>query len=210
MPDATMQSKTHPLNSPVALKYLTQSQYMLAGLTLFWAGAMLAWALIDRPVPVWVAIIVFAALAGAVVWIVPQTVRCSRGIGRLPAEQTGVKDPAANKKWALIFSTEGIAIGLTAGTLSSFGLFSYIIPATLLIVGLHFIPIGVLYKTSIQQYWAAVLVVVAIVGIVLLIAGGTGATFANVLCALAGALSTSWLAVWGAKTVQQRLAAMGV
>jgi uncharacterized membrane protein YfcA len=90
---------------------------------------------------------------------------------------------------------------VSCALLGSFGLYAYIVPVVLLIVGLHYIPIGLLYHTKIQTVVALPVVFVAVLGILSLLTN-VGADYAPGVCAFVGAVSTSILGAWAVKTIR--------
>jgi hypothetical protein len=213
------QPKDDSLSSEDGLNNLTQTIALLAFFTFFWAGIMIAWAIVDRPVPLAVPFAAFAVFAAGGVWLGVCARSSQRRVadlfgtgdkpspsGKKSGERTSKPKPdAAARRWTAIFVIQGVAIGAAACALSIFGQFRYIAPATLLIVGLHFIPIGLIYKTAIQQYWAAALIITACVAIFMLLAGGKAADFASPLCGVMGALSTITLGAWANHTIRRAI-----
>jgi hypothetical protein len=67
--------------------------------------------------------------------------------------------------FGVTFASEGVVIAVVCALLAINGGYAYFAPAIALIVGLHFIPFGFLFRRRIDFYIAAWVVVWAIVGI---------------------------------------------
>ncbi len=95
-------------------------------------------------------------------------VKFTRAAKALPVGQPTV--PSAEEKredrWFIIICcAEGVVMFLTANFLVNNQLSGYVIPAMALIVGLHFFPLGFLYKRPFDHVVGAWMVIVALVGI---------------------------------------------
>lgn len=80
-----------------------------------------------------------------------------------------VKDPKKERLFWIIFAIEGIAIFLTINFLINFGKENLIISSLALIVGLHFIPLAIVFDRKFHFYigiWTTFVAVLALVIIV--------------------------------------------
>ncbi|MDR0432460.1 MAG: hypothetical protein LBH48_04000 [Bifidobacteriaceae bacterium] len=203
---------TNQLHSPTALKNLSQTSFMLAFFTAFWTGFMVFWALHGEVFPGIVPIAVGAALVGFAVWLLVRSIKCARIVAAIvdedPSGAGGAGKDSAAKKWDIVFTLQGCAIGVGAAVLAILGQYVYIVPVVLLIVGLHFIPIGMLYKTGIHYVVAGADFAAAAWGIITLLTTTPGGSFpmpafVDSACALVGALSSAVLGVWIIRTIKQ-------
>ncbi|MDR1539967.1 MAG: hypothetical protein LBU32_18595 [Clostridiales bacterium] len=128
-----------------ALKNMTISILMMAFFTIFWANFMLMSFATNI-----LAIIGFALLAIYSAWLAFMGVKLKRAVAALPDEPKQELDARAEKRWNLIFIIQGIAIGASCALLGAFSLYNYIIPVIVLIIGLHYFPLGLLYHTPIH------------------------------------------------------------
>ena len=83
-----------------------------------------------------------------------------------PAEKTP-EEKKKNKWFIIIFISEGVLIFLAINVLVNIKLTQFFIPCMALIVGLHFYPLGVIFKRSIHYFVGTWMTLVAIAGIVL-------------------------------------------
>jgi len=173
-----------PAIRPVA-RFVGIGLLLMALFTLSWA----LWSLAGLPIAVAVAAVAaFGALAA--VYVI-------RGIGLVRASGS-FPDAASNDGthrgrtlqigYAVTFGTEGVVIGAVSGLLIADDAGAYLQPAIALIVGLHFIPFGFIFRRTVDFFVAGWVVVCAALGIwVTSSSSGSGAlTGALVSLATAG------------------------
>ena len=120
----------------------SNSRYLAIG-ALIYAGVSIIWMLIayfvgnfSNGVVIGMAFALIILLIGAAVYTLQQA-----------KEHPIPQDDAALGKWfGIIFSIEGIAIGIGSGILAVLGQELWIVPWVALVVGLHFLPLARLLK----------------------------------------------------------------
>ena len=167
-----------------ALQGIMQSVFMLAGFTAFWA-AFLFWGFGFGPISV----AGCACFLACAVWIARKAVLARRGIAALPDSPATEADKQAKKRWSVIFTVQGVTSGASCAILGILGKYEYIVPVVALIVGLHYIPIGMQHKDRIHVVAGALLSLIAIAGIAAMLAGRQPGPMIG-MCALAAAAST--------------------
>jgi len=78
------------------------------------------------------------------------------------------KEKKKNKWFGIIFGLEGLVIFILVNVLNNIGLPQYFIACFALIVGLHFFPIGVIYKRKFDYFAGTWTCLVAIAGMFLI------------------------------------------
>ncbi|MDR2515374.1 MAG: hypothetical protein LBD02_09275 [Christensenellaceae bacterium] len=180
---------------------LGQTILLLSFFTLLWAGFML-FGLLASPLPPALPIALAVCLLLPAIWLLRGGLACLARAKAMPAgEAPSETERRAERRWNLIFGLQGGAIGLVCTLLGAFRLYAQIGPAVLLIVGLHYIPLGMLYRTKIHGLVALPVILIALLGLLSLATGFLSA-FAPGVCALAGGLSTAILGLWVLKTAE--------
>ena len=169
---------------------MLQSVFMLAFFTLFWA-AFLFWGFRVTAFPI-IAAAIFVAISGVLFY---RALKANRAIRAMPDAPSDPADKRAQTRWNIIASVQGGAIGVSCAVLWGMGLYTYIVPVVVLIVGLHYLPLGAMYHTPVHFIVGAAVVLVAIFGIVSQALGIVGDETIGI-CAMAGALSTAVLGVY--------------
>jgi hypothetical protein len=183
------------------MKNFTQTSFFLAFFTVFWTGFMILWFITATELPPWIIIATGVLCVAFGIWILMKGIQCTRLLKTLPdGGELSDDDKKAAKKWNWIFILNGCVIGVSCALLSTFGLYEYIAPVVLLIVGLHYIPISFLYKTKIQTIVAIPTIIVAVLCIISLTTG-TADAYAPGVSSLAGAIGAIILGIWIVKTV---------
>jgi hypothetical protein len=196
------QGRKMKMKTKTAMKNATQTSFLLSFFTVFWAGCMVVWLIGKTEIPLWAVIAMGAACVACAVWILARAIQCTRMVKDVPEDgELSDNEKNAAKRWNIIFALNGIVIGVCCALLGIFGLYEYIAPAVLLIVGLHYIPISLLYKTGIHIAVAVPTVLAATLGILSLITG-TAAAYAPGLSSLAGSVGAIVLGVWAVNTVR--------
>jgi hypothetical protein len=166
-----------------ALSGMLQSTFMLCFFTVFWS-AFLFWSL-------GFTVAAFIAFFGYLLFAVQMfrfAKRTAKKVNALPDVEKTAADKAADKKWSIIFSVQGMSIGAVCAALGMLGRYEYIVPCAALIVGLHYFPLGVTYKTAIHHIAGAVVSAISIGGIIAVYWGYANAAIG--LCAAVSALAT--------------------
>jgi hypothetical protein len=166
--------------------------FLMAFFTVLWA----LWPLYGLPVVLSLAVIVIFA-AFAVVFVI-NGVQLIRSASRLPqptGKESKRRGRALQVGFGVTFATEGVVIAIVCALLATNGAYAYFAPAIALVVGLHFIPLGFIFRRTIDFYIAAWVVAWAIVGI-WLIASQTVA--APQVASLVGVSTACGTAAYGA------------
>src|SRR6476619_8498157 len=149
------------LNRPAA-RFVAIGLFLMAFFTALWAS----WSFYGLSAFLGVALIVIFG-AFAVIFVI-NGVQLFRSAARLPLP-TGAESQrrgrALRMGFGVTFASEGVVIAVVCALLAINGGYAYFAPAIALVVGLHFIPFGFLFRRSIDFYIAAWVVVWAIVGI---------------------------------------------
>jgi NADH:ubiquinone oxidoreductase subunit 6 (subunit J) len=142
--------------------------FLMAFFTLGWAGNTFAgW-------PPAVAGAVWAlALLGAA-WFVVRGVQLIRARPRMPEPVLSDEDArlgrTIGRNFGLVFGAEFLTIFVATAVLGLTGLSDYNVPVIALIVGLHFYPLGRIFRRRIDAYVATWVAAVGVAGIVVLAA----------------------------------------
>ena len=170
--------------SKKAREGMVQSAFMLAAFTVFWA-AFLFWGFgLNALSAIGCAVFVVAA-----VFLFRGAAKARRTISQMPDGPADPEDKRAGTRWTIIFSVQGGVIGAACAVLGVQGQYQYIVPAVVLIVGAHYFPLGTIYRTKIHFIVGAVVVLVAVFGIVSQALGLLDIRAIGI-CAIAAALST--------------------
>ncbi|MDR1619658.1 MAG: hypothetical protein LBS18_03240 [Clostridiales bacterium] len=189
------------MNSKGAMKNLNDTSYLLAFFTTVWAIFMIVWLILRSPLPLPLGIAVTACFIALSIHIYLGAIAGYKALKSVPDDIDGNKDKKKSKQWTVIFIIQGAAMALSGALLGSFRLYEYIVPVMLFIVGLHYIPVSVLYHTKIQIYVAVPTVVLAVLGFFSLISG-VFAEYAAGICSCGGAVGCAILGLWATKTVK--------
>ncbi|MDR2501858.1 MAG: hypothetical protein LBC78_01255 [Oscillospiraceae bacterium] len=184
-----------------AMKNLNNTSYLLAFFTTVWAIFMLVWLILRSPLPLLPAIAVTAFFVAVSVYIYLSAIAGHKALKAIPDDENTEEDSKKSKKWTAVFIVQASAISLSSALLGSFGLFEYIVIAVLFIVGLHYIPISMFYRTKIQIYVAVPTILLAVLGLASLLTG-TLAEYASGICSFAGALGCAVLGFWAIAQVK--------
>jgi hypothetical protein len=133
--------------SKQAVKNMNTSQFLVCFFAVFWSAFMLLPFL-----PNIFAIIAFICLVVAAAVLLRFAVKICRNISKLPvdSDKDKEKDKKIAKIWNVIFTVQGVGIGISCAVLGILDLYHYIIPVVVIWVGLHYIPMGFLYKTPVH------------------------------------------------------------
>ncbi|GAA0586757.1 hypothetical protein GCM10010172_84730 [Paractinoplanes ferrugineus] len=152
----------------IAVTSTATGLFLMSFFTLLWASNTFAgW-------PVAAATAVLALAVIAVTCFVAQGVRLLRARRRFPAELSA--DDARYRKrsgraFGLIFGAEGLLIWLSVVALNATDRTDYVVPVIALIVGLHFYPMGRIFRRRIDLYLATWTCLVALAGVAAIAAG---------------------------------------
>jgi hypothetical protein len=184
------QNLAETLLTKKARQNLAQSAVMLAVFTVFWP-----------PFSFWgfglsvYSVLLCAAFTGAAVCIFIGALKAGRAIKALPDEEVSAADRRAEKRWNVIFILQSCSIGVAGAALGILGEYAYVPLAAALIVGLHYIPIGLLYRTKIHAAVAALTVLTGVFCITARASGWLGDETIGI-CSAAAACGTSVLGGW--------------
>jgi hypothetical protein len=191
---------TRKQDSNAALKNIAGSLPTMAGFTLFWTGiSIVLWTINFGWSPV-VALLLIAVICLST-WLFVKFSWFNARIKQLAPEKLSDYDKKVGKIWSIIFSVEGSLIGLSCALLGIFGQYEFIVPVVALIVGVHYFPLYLLYKTTVHL--VATLLVVLTSGLAIAaVAGGFYADWAVIIAALSAALSTAALGAYMVKLLK--------
>jgi MFS family permease len=112
-----------------------------------------------------------------------------------PAEET--PDEKKKNKWfIIIFISEGVLIFLVINVLVNINLAQFFIPCFALIVGLHFYPLGVVFKRTVHYFVGTWITIIAIAGIVLTANGSFHQNYITAFTGYGCAAGTSAMALY--------------
>jgi hypothetical protein len=174
----------------VALKNIVTAIFMMAGFTIFWTNFM-----IMALAPNIFAIIGTVLFLVIVAWLIYMGIKLKKFVSALPNETKSVADIRAEKWWNIIFITQGCAIGVCCALLGIFNLYGFMIPAIVLIVGLHYFPLGFLYRTPIHAVVGCTVVLSVVLTTIFLPTDDFDST-ASGISALIATVSTSVLGIY--------------
>src|SRR6476659_4642499 len=146
------------LNRPAA-RFVAIGLFLMAFFTALWAS----WSLYGLSACLGVALIVIFG-AFAVIFVI-NGVQLFRSAAQLPlpaGAESQRRGRALRVGFGVTFASEGVVIAVVCALLAINGGYAYFAPAIALVVGLHFIPFGFLFRRSIDFYIAAWVVVWAI------------------------------------------------
>jgi hypothetical protein len=103
-------------------------------------------------------------LLAAIIWLTKRYVDYSKRKKEFP--ETATQRTKSDKWFTYIFVAEGVAILVSRNVLINLGLAQYVLASFILIVGLHFYPLGIIFKRTFDYFTATALSAVAIVGII--------------------------------------------
>lgn len=175
---------------------MLQSVFMLAFFTVFWA-VFLFWGFYVTAL----SIIGCAVFIGVALIIFFKALKINHSLRSLPDEAESPADKRAVKQWNIIASVQGATIGIACAILGMTGRYLYIVPVVVLIVGIHYFPLGAIYRTPIHFIVGIPVVLIAVSGIVVQALGVLGNEVIGI-CACAAALSTAILGVYIMRLVQ--------
>jgi hypothetical protein len=145
---------------PVA-RFVAIGLFLMAFFTLLWAS----WSLYGLPVAAGVALVViFCIPAGLVVINGVQLIRSAHWLPVPSATRRRAEVAPCGLGSGGPFAAEGVIIGVVCTLLIINGAYAYRAPAIALIVGLHFIPLGFIFRRTIDFSIAGWVVVWALLG----------------------------------------------
>jgi MFS family permease len=115
----------------------------------------------------WVVGVVFLAILLVFVSHYFKFVGVSKALPGVLPELKSAEEKKKDKWFMIIFGLEGLAIFLSANALINSNHFNYFVPVVALIVGLHFFPLGYLYKRKFDHYMGVWTCIIAVTGILL-------------------------------------------
>ena len=175
------------LNRPAA-RFVAIGLFLMGFFTLLWAS----WSLYGLPLVLGVVVVVIFG-AFAVVFVV-NGLQLIRSASRLPepaGEESRRRGHALQLGFGITFASEGVVIAVVCALLAINGAYAYFAPAIALVVGLHFIPFGFLFRRTIDYYIAAWVVLWAVVGIWLIASQTLAAPLVASVVGVATACGTS-------------------
>ena len=175
------------LNRPGA-RFVAIGLFLMGFFTLLWAS----WSLYGLPLVLGVVVVVIFG-AFAVVFVV-NGLQLIRSASRLPepaGEESRRRGHALQLGFGITFASEGVVIAVVCALLAINGAYAYFAPAIALVVGLHFIPFGFLFRRTIDYYIAAWVVLWAVVGIWLIASQTLAAPLVASVVGVATACGTS-------------------
>lgn len=160
----------------------------MAFFTLLWAS----WSLYGLPVAAGVALVViFGVLAVIFVINGVQLIRSAHWLPLPSDAEARRRGRALRVGFGVTFAAEGVIIGLVCALLIVNGGYAYLAPAIALVVGLHFIPLGLIFRRTIDFYVAGWVVLWALLGFWLINSGTIAAPLVASIVGIAGACATT-------------------
>ncbi len=155
----------------------------------FFGSTLMYWAVVfsGRPTPLWFSIVTVPAV-GLMVWAI-RRIRATRNLPSSAAELDHWK--TVRKFYWLDVGLEWVLIGVAAFVLTKVGRFDLIPQAVGVIVGLHYLPLGKIFRAQ-QFYWTGTVMVTAAIGSLLIRRG----SLRNVVACVAVGL-TLWVTCAG-------------
>jgi hypothetical protein len=190
---------------PVA-RFVAIGLFLMAFFTLLWAS----WSLYGLPAAAGVALVVIFGVL-AVIFVI-NGVQLMRSAHRLPLPSGGEakhRGHALRVGFGVTFAAEGVIIGVVCALLIVNGGYAYLAPAIALVVGLHFIPLGFLFRRTIDYYIAAWVVGWALLGFWLISSGTIAAPLVASIVGVAGACGTAAYGVYMLRVKRAILAGLG-
>jgi hypothetical protein len=151
-------------HTKTTLAGMTQSLFMLAFFTVFWTSFML-WGFGKY---LW-GYVLATVFVGAAVYLLIVAIQSSKRIKTLSEETVSGTDKQAAKRWNVVFGLQGGCIGAVCMVLGILGYYAFIPPAVVLIVGIHYIPLGIMYRTAIHHIMAVFVILIAIGSLLLML-----------------------------------------
>ena len=189
------------LNRPAA-RFVAIGLFLMAFFTALWAS----WSFYGLSAFLGVALIVIFG-AFAVIFVI-NGVQLFRSAAQLPlpaGAESQRRGRALRVGFGVTFASEGVVIAVVCALLAINGGYAYFAPAIALVVGLHFIPFGFLFRRSIDFYIAAWVVLWAIVGIWLI---ASQILAAPLVASLVGAATACGTAAYGIYMLRVKRAIM--
>jgi hypothetical protein len=190
---------------PVA-RFVAIGLFLMAFFTLLWAS----WSLYGLPAAAGVALVVIFGIL-AVIFVI-NGVRLMRSARELPlpsGAEASRRGRALRVGFGVTFAAEGVIIGVVCALLIVNGGYAYLAPAIALVVGLHFIPLGFIFRRTIDFYIAAWVVVWALLGFWLINSGTLAAPLVASIVGVAGACGTAAYGVYMLRVKRAILAGLG-
>ena len=167
--------------------------FLMAFFTLLWAS----WSLYGLPVAGAVALVVIFSVL-AVIFVI-NGVRLLRSADRLPVptgDDSNRQGRAMRVGFGVTLAAVGVIIGVVCALLIVNGAYAYLAPAIVLVVGLHFIPLGFIFHRTIDFYIAGWVVVWALLGFWLISSQTMAAPLVASIVGVAAACSTTAYGVY--------------
>ena len=111
-------------------------------------------------------------------------------------ENENLEDKKRGNKFVIIFITEGLAILITRNVLVNINMAELFVPCLALIVGLHFFPLGRLFKRKIHYYIGAWITFIAVIAIIMSIAKLADQNFITAFTGFGCAAGTSMMGAY--------------
>ncbi len=185
MKGASIQSGA--FSRPVA-RFVAIGLFLMAFFTVLWA----LWSFYGFPVVLAAALVViFGVFAGVFVVNGGQLIRSASQFPLPSGEEVQRRGRALQIGFGATFAAEGVIIGVVCALLAINGAYAYFGPAIALVVGLHFIPFGFIFRRTIDFYIGGWVVACAAVGIWLIASETVAAPLVASLVAVATACGTT-------------------
>ena len=187
-------------------RFVAIGLFLMAFFTLLWAS----WSLYGLPVAGGAALVVIFSVI-AVIFVI-NGVRLLRSADRLPVptgDDSNRQGRAMRIGFGVTLAAVGVIIGVVCALLIVNGAYAYLAPAIVLVVGLHFIPLGFIFHRTIDFYLAAWVVVWALLGFWLINSGTLAAPLVASIVGVAGACGTAAYGVYTLRVKRAILAGLG-
>jgi hypothetical protein len=174
-------------------RFVAIGLFLMAFFTLLWAS----WSLYGLPVAGGAALVVIFSVI-AVIFVI-NGVRLLRSADRLPVptgDDSNRQGRAMRIGFGVTLAAVGVIIGVVCALLIVNGAYAYLAPAIVLVVGLHFIPLGFIFHRTIDFYIAGWVVVWALLGFWLISSQTMAAPLVASIVGVAAACSTTAYGVY--------------
>jgi hypothetical protein len=152
--------------------------------------------------------VIFGILAVIFVINGVQLIRSAHWLPLPSGDEARRRGRALRVGFDVTFAAEGVIIGVVCALLIVNGAYAYLAPAIALVVGLHFIPLGFIFRRTIDFYIAAWVVVWALLGFWVISSGTIAAPLVASVVGVAGACGTTAYGVYMLRVKRVILAAL--
>lgn len=154
-------------------------------------------------------VVIFGVLAVIFVINGVQLIRSAHQLPLPSGEEAKHRGRALRVGFGVTSAAEGVIIGVVCALLIVNGGFAYLAPAIALVVGLHFIPLGLIFRRTIDFYIAGRVALWALLGFWLINSQTMAAPLVASIVGIAGACGTAAYGVYMLGVKRAILASLG-